>query len=266
MVKTRVPIPPDVAAEVLFDADRICCVCQERGKHLQIHHIDEDPSNNSKENLSVLCLECHNDTQVQGGFGRKLNADLVTKYRNDWCERVARRRSIADEMAVTRQVGAVSITEAASKSYETKFTHLSPNEPPMEYINQLPEYRKQLREVAQPKWDTGVTATVVNANYDYIDALRGILVVLLQHFSPEQFGEKSPPEYLSEIITSRFQWHRSIAQPHGPGTGGTIVNILVGSSVVEDVEKMVEDTVMALVGYDDSFDWRKRPKKWRGEI
>jgi hypothetical protein len=28
---------------------------------------------------------------------------------------------------------------------------------------------------------------------------------------------------------------------------------------------MVEDMVMNLVGYDDAFDWKGWPKRWRGQ-
>lgn len=77
MAKHRIPIPVDLATKVLFAADRTCCVCSERGKETQIHHIDENPSNNVFENLAVLCFECHNKTQIKGGFGRKLSSSLV---------------------------------------------------------------------------------------------------------------------------------------------------------------------------------------------
>lgn len=265
MTKIRVPIPSDLAADVMFASDRTCCVCRERGKAVQIHHIDEDPSNNTFENLSLLCLECHNDTQVKGGFGRKLNAPLVIKYRDEWIGRVSERRRIADEMAVSRQVGEVSISQQIEMPTPKQHPKVELREPPMEYINSLPEFKAALLSQAQPKWDTGVTATMVQAAYDYIDSLTGILVTLSNYYSPIQFGELSPQEYFSKIISSRFQWHRTIAEPHGPGTGGTIVNVTVGGSVMSDLEKMVEDMVMALVGYDDSFDWRGWPKRWRGE-
>ena len=69
MAKHRTQIPDGLAAEVLFAADHICCVCRERGKETQIHHIDENPSNNTFENLAVLCPQCHNDTQLVGICG-----------------------------------------------------------------------------------------------------------------------------------------------------------------------------------------------------
>jgi len=51
--KDRVPVPEDVATLLMFRSDRTCCVCHERGEPIQIHHIDEDPSNNDSDNLAV---------------------------------------------------------------------------------------------------------------------------------------------------------------------------------------------------------------------
>jgi hypothetical protein len=90
--KPRGKTPEDIAAQVMFDSDRTCCVCRETRKEVQIHHIDEDPSNNSPENLAVLCFEHHDETQRKGGFGRKLDATQVRLYRADWHKRVAQRR------------------------------------------------------------------------------------------------------------------------------------------------------------------------------
>lgn len=82
--KQRIPIPIELSDEVLKLSDRTCCVCREKGKDVQIHHIDENPSNNSIENLAVLCFQCHNETQVTGGFGKKLTSGQVIKYKNEW--------------------------------------------------------------------------------------------------------------------------------------------------------------------------------------
>lgn len=90
--KSRIEIPADIAAKVLFLSDRTCCVCRSSNKPVQIHHIDENPANNDINNLSVLCLDCHNDTMIKGGFGRKLNADQVILYREDWQRIIKKRR------------------------------------------------------------------------------------------------------------------------------------------------------------------------------
>ena len=91
--KDRVPIPQDLADELLFRSDRTCCVCRLSNKPVQIHHINDDPSDNRSDNLAVLCVVCHNETQITGGFGRKLNAGQVTWYRNDWPAFVEARRT-----------------------------------------------------------------------------------------------------------------------------------------------------------------------------
>jgi hypothetical protein len=112
----RIPIPQNIAAEVLFRQNRTCCICNEPGKAIQIHHIDGNPSNNSASNLAVVCLECHNDTQVSGGFGRKLNATQVTTYRDNWVERVAEIRRRADELLVQRQLGVINAATSPNTS------------------------------------------------------------------------------------------------------------------------------------------------------
>jgi hypothetical protein len=97
--KARTEIPTGVAARVLFQSDRTCCVCRQAGKPVQIHHIDDDPSNNTIKNLSVLCFDCHRETQIRGGFDRKLDADQVILYRDDWHVVVGQRRAAASQMA-----------------------------------------------------------------------------------------------------------------------------------------------------------------------
>lgn len=91
--KARDPIPPESAARALFLSDRTCCVCRVKGKPVQVHHIDENPANNALNNLSVLCFDCHTETQIKGGFHRKLNAEQVILYRDDWLSLVARGRA-----------------------------------------------------------------------------------------------------------------------------------------------------------------------------
>jgi len=100
--KTREQIPKDVAARVLFYSDRTCCVCRVRGKPVQIHHIDEDLSNRDLRNLAVLCFECHRETQIRGGFDRKLDAEQVLLYRDDWNRLIARHRA-AEEVEGGRE-------------------------------------------------------------------------------------------------------------------------------------------------------------------
>lgn len=258
----RVPIPHDTAAEIMFISDRTCCVCNERGKPVQIHHIDENSSNNVIENLSVLCLECHNDTQIRGGFGRKLNSPLVIRYREEWIARVKKRREDADALAISKTasepVFSPKIPKVETKSYsEIKDPQM------IAFIKSLPSLRRDLENQAQPELDTGVTSRMVNASYKYIDSMQGILVALAEFYAKGTFGDNIQ-DFFSEQISLRFSWHRSHIEPHGPGTGGTIVNTMICGSVRDDTEKMVEDMVMSLAGLGDILNWRDWQAQWRG--
>ena len=52
----RKHIPKELAFQVEFASDRICCICHESNKAVQIAHIDDNPSNNDFDNLALLCL------------------------------------------------------------------------------------------------------------------------------------------------------------------------------------------------------------------
>lgn len=84
MAKKRIPIPDDLAAEVLFLADRTCCVCRNPERKIQIHHVDENPSRNTLLNLATLCADCHSDAHTTQAFARNLTALVIGRYNETW--------------------------------------------------------------------------------------------------------------------------------------------------------------------------------------
>jgi 5-methylcytosine-specific restriction endonuclease McrA len=56
--KIRVPLKKSQRIIVFDILGRQCSNCSNKTT-LEIHHIDENPSNNSIDNLLVLCYECH---------------------------------------------------------------------------------------------------------------------------------------------------------------------------------------------------------------
>ena len=257
-MKGRIRIPQHIHTKVMYVSHNTCCVCAEMGvgKRVQIHHIDGDRSNNAFENLAVLCLECHDKTQWKGGFAQQLTPALVTEYNNNWRDRVCKRRNTHDERVA-------NLSRQSEFSNSNLLGHRDLRIPLVAFINSLPELKATLLDQAQPEWDTGTTATMVQASYDYIDSFVAIMVTLSSYYSTDLFGNQSPEEYFSEIVSSRRQWHRAIAEPEGPGTRGTMVSLDVASSVQTEVEIMVEDMVKALVPYDNSFDFPSWSKRWR---
>lgn len=255
--KLRIEIPEDIAAEVMFISDRTCCKCRERGKTLQIHHVDEDRNNNEIVNLAVLCLECHNETQIVGGFGRKLNRHQVIKYRDDWISRVKIRRNRADEIA--SHVMAKTITNLSRVSDSESFS------PPIAFINSLPALKASALQRAREGWDTGITSAMKQANYDYLDVLEAILVSLSAYSHQEQFGDQNPRRYFSSLIASKFEWYWEHLGPDEGNTGGTISGVVVGGSVIADIEKKVCETVFALSKKLPDFSYHKWRNAWEGD-
>ena len=91
MAKDRVEIPPEFAARVLYDSDHTCCVCRLERTTVQIHHIDEDPSNNDFENLTVICHNCHGLAHTNIYFSRNYSGSELRLHNNGWRKLVRRK-------------------------------------------------------------------------------------------------------------------------------------------------------------------------------
>lgn len=264
--KDRIPIPSEVSAEVLFLSDRTCCVCNFRGKSVQIHHIDENPSNNKIENLSVLCLECHNDTLIKGGFGRKLDANQVLLYRNNWLARVAQRKHKADELASIQTLTGVAesnIVVIPQSEYEFEVN----DDPKLLaiYLQKILAARDAQYYKSQSKWDSGITTEMNEGNSDMIDFYQEILTQLATFYPAGHFNGKPPELYFKEYISSRFSWFWLMLEPQGENTGGRYVSTVAGSMVMSDLEQMIHEMVASLMEVyqeDHGFLFEEWIKEW----
>ena len=242
--KDRIPVPEDVATLLMFRSDRTCCVCHQRGEPIQIHHIDEDPSNNDLHNLAVLCFHCHDETQIRGGFGRKLDAAQVTHYRDDWHRRVEARREAADKIALAREAGDVQATvptptrRDALPDHAAKLTN---------YIRTLPAIRRDAYSRARRLWDSGGRQNMKQGTFNVTDVVEQVLIALASWYPPRHFDGKEPWDYISAMKASRFEWHWAHRHPLGlAGWGGSTIMIETAGSVLDDLEMMVVDMVFAL--------------------
>jgi len=83
----RTKIPEKIAALIIFEADRKCCVCKKMGE--QIHHLDGNNSNNSKENLVLLCLDCHANASNRNPIRRNILAkEVILHYKQEHLENI----------------------------------------------------------------------------------------------------------------------------------------------------------------------------------
>lgn len=263
--KNRILIPEDVAAEILFLSDRTCCICHSRGKSIQIHHIDENPSNNLIENLSVLCFDCHNDTMIKGGFGRKLDAAQIIKYRDEWLNRVKKRKEKVDEIASIQTVTGVSDSVNEVTIEKVDYLNYKTDKSPCvlkDYLDKIIIIHNAQLTIAQTKWDTGITSIMNQANYDMIDFYEEVLIELSTFYPKGHFNNLLPKEYFNILISNQFQWHRLILEPDGIGSGGTMISTITGGNVMNNLKKMIVDMVDSLV-FPYEIDGVLNIDKWR---
>jgi hypothetical protein len=94
---SRRDVPDKIAAELLAANNHTCCICRERGKHVQLHHIDGDSSNSVPSNLAVLCLDDHSRVTGDEGLGRRFTPQEVTIFKLRWESMCAEATDNGDE-------------------------------------------------------------------------------------------------------------------------------------------------------------------------
>jgi hypothetical protein len=105
--------PESIAVEVLVDNQHTCCVCRKPNLHVQLHHIDEDSSNNGQANLAVVCCNCHSKVTGNEGLGRRFSRAEVTEFKRRWelacageiktrAERISREKFYEDRNSAER--------------------------------------------------------------------------------------------------------------------------------------------------------------------
>lgn len=227
---------------------------------MQLHHIDEDPTNHSPVNLAVLCFEDHDRTQIHGGFGKKLLPPEVIQYRDDWIERVQKRREQADQIAAEAMGGRSTQPTETEEKLSSDWT-APPHIQLVEYIKHLPGLRRAAYKRAHRGWDTGITSKMRIATAEVIDIFERVLNHLAAWYPPKHFNGQDAASYFNDFIATRYAFHRAILEPGGPGTGGTSVSVLTGGDVLTDVEKEINDMVEGLIAPDvETITWWR--KEW----
>ena len=81
MTKIREAIPKGVREQVLDEYKHRCAICN--GDRPQLHHVDENPSNNNIVNLIPLCPNCHLRDQHNPTAGIDIGRlELFRKYKD----------------------------------------------------------------------------------------------------------------------------------------------------------------------------------------
>jgi hypothetical protein len=91
-IKSRIRVPIDIEAEVLFKADHTCSICHDIRVGVQIAHLDDNPSNNVEENLIALCPNCHSKIHNKSTITKGFTLAELIKYKTDWEDVIKKRR------------------------------------------------------------------------------------------------------------------------------------------------------------------------------
>ena len=262
MAKERIPIPEDVATDVEYRHDRTCCVCRVPSRPTQIHHVDDNPANNDPANLAVLCLTCHDATQMRGGFARKLRAPLVRRYRDEWVASVEKRRGAIDDLLVAKAAG-ISV---AHRSF-VEPTGLTGWQPELAaYLDSLPELLTAAVRTSQSGRNTGVTQRMVEASLDLADVLERVWLRLTGFYREDHFGP-NPGSVLNDRVARHLAWTRLLIEPNGPGSAGTIISTILSAEAATVTAQAVEETARALMTADaDSEDIGHLRQRWRSAL
>jgi len=92
MSEGRPPIPEAKLLKVLYKNRRTCCVCRDPKKSVIVHHISEWSVSRSHEenNLSVLCLEHHDEAHTKKNLSQNLTEAEIRKSKKRWEEDVSK--------------------------------------------------------------------------------------------------------------------------------------------------------------------------------
>ncbi len=93
--KARIRIQLALEKELLYKSARTCCVCRISKKPIELHHIDQDPSNNTWNNLVVLCRCCHDEAHTKHTMSKNLSLEHLRHTKESWGAEVAERSSLA---------------------------------------------------------------------------------------------------------------------------------------------------------------------------
>lgn len=188
------------------------------------------------------------------------------KYRNEWIERVKKRKEKADEIAsvqtVTGFTETMIVTNTLDKDLLISNTYM---ELLRDYLDKILLVHNDQLALAQTKWDSGITTVMNQSNYDLIDFYDEVLIELAKFYPKRHFNNETPEEYFNKFISSRFQWHRLILEPKGKEEGGTILSTMTGGNVMNDLKNMIIDIVASLLfsyGIEAEIDINTWREKW----
>ena len=184
---------------------------------------------------------------IKGGFGRRLDCHQIILYRESWLERVAKRKSKADELASIFTVTGHPKNHANVEMEDfLRYKNDYNRDTLQNYLDKIVSIHRAQLIIVQAKFDSGISDNVIQGSYDLIDFYEEILVEISTFYPKGHFNHIHPKIFFNNLIAEKFLWHRLILEPRGVGTGGTMISVIAAGNVAEDMSNLVVQFVHAL--------------------
>lgn len=121
----RKRLSDDTMRTVIVQSRRRCCMCYGLSrdaslKQGQIAHLDRNPSNDSTDNLTFLCLDHHDQYDSRTSQSKGFLASEVKEYRNELYAHVNSTFVSSDELRKQVEIEGHYIRESTNESAEIK--------------------------------------------------------------------------------------------------------------------------------------------------
>lgn len=93
------PVPQQVADQILSDCGRRCCLCRRfEPLRLQVHHIKPQAEGGTDDpaNLIALCLNCHSSVHTKACLARNFTDEELKQHRDNTLRLVREGRLVGD--------------------------------------------------------------------------------------------------------------------------------------------------------------------------
>lgn len=162
--------------------------------------------------------------------------------------------------------------QLAEKALPTEFAQEAPDDYVRRSLDEpadvrvfisLPEIKSIARRNAQQGRENGNTLEMRKATYDVVDFYTFIWLKLAEFYPTGHFGKEGAAAHIKSYVRDRYKFHWAKHEPDGPGTGGTIVGVLTGDDVVNDMDRLIVETATAIVGYREDFQFNDWLERWK---
>lgn len=242
--KKRPPIPESIKSELSYASNNICCLCMCPNRPMQIHHIDENPSHNEFDNLALLCLDCHNKTQITGGFAKKISASDIKKFRNAWYERVIGIRNTVDAIEIDRMSGR-KVESCRVYEFGDGDIFECENKLLVALVLSIESRYEAIHRQAQFLFDVGDTYNIRNGISIEVEGLSRIINELKAYYPDGHFEEDGNQQ--SGIDHSMWEYAYKVSSPYGLAEAGTIIHAEAGVIFMNFLKFQINAIVNALL-------------------